>query len=124
MYQIDHGSLNTFYQKKLELPYGSGRADTNGACNRGNVSGNDNNTGYGGVVNWNAYSAGQHQFKLWVDGILSSSHPFYVAKTQSEFQTGLSAEIIVPNFPSTRDTSTLRWSEADQNFILVETQSD
>jgi len=117
-YQIDDGDI-------APLPYGSVRADTESTCSTtSNIVPRGVNHGYGGIVNWNIYPAGIHRFRLWVDGALTTDHEFEIAKTKAAFQKGLSAETTVENFPTQNSSSVLRWSEADQNFILVNIQSD
>lgn len=112
-YTIDSGETST-------LPYGSVRTDTTNTCKRGDVALSPN-TGFGGVVNWNAFSQGAHVLNLFLNGVKVSERSFIVAKTKGEFLMGLSKELEVLDFPSVGDTSRLGWSQADQNFIITNT---
>ena len=122
-YQIDDSEILSG-SKKLKIPYGSARYDTAAVCSNDGEGGGavDWHNGYGSIINWNALSPGEHRFRLWVDGHLASDHVFTVAKAKAEFLTDLSKELTLDNFPYNGNSSRLRWSEADQNFILIETQ--
>ena len=109
-YQID--GAGPLYR----LPYGSSRPDTNGVCP--SLSGS--NTGFGGVVNWNIYGAGEHTFTLFVNGIELESSRFVVAPAKGEFLTGLEARSVIENFPEAGDTTVVEWSETDQNFKIID----
>jgi len=121
LFQIDDQDILSG-SKQLKIPYGSERADTAEACSQTSESPSKSLNGYGAIINWNALSAGEHRFRLWVDGHLATDHMFSVAETKAEFQKGLSREVSVSDFPNNGDSSLLQWSEADQNFILIETQ--
>ncbi|WP_299773415.1 hypothetical protein [uncultured Pseudoteredinibacter sp.] len=109
-YQID--GTGPLYR----LPYGSSRPDTNSVCS----SQSDSNTGYGGVVNWNIYGAGEHTFTLFVNGIEVKSTRFVVAPSKGEFLRGLEGRSVIENFPEVGDTTVVEWSEADQNFKIID----
>jgi len=111
-YQIDGvGDL-------LPLPYGSQRSDTASVCPKSAGI----NTGYGGVVNWNSYSPGNHVFTLYIDGEQVKSVNFRVAPSKGEFLRGLRATSTIEDFPSNGDTTTIEWSEPDQNFTIIDIQ--
>lgn len=107
-YQIDDG-------ERLPLPYGSTRTDTATVCGEGNV-----NTGYGAVVYWGQFGEGEHEFKLFIDDQLVDSRLFEVVELEGGFQTGLESTNTIEDFPTPGASVTVEWSEADQNFIIVE----
>jgi len=112
-YQIDE-------LEKQVVPLGSSRPDTEDTCNAIFSRGSSLN-GYGAIFNWNSLSPGQHRFRLWLGDNLKADHHFFTANIKAEFMTGLSHEFELQDFPDKNDTSTLRWSEANQNFIIINT---
>lgn len=107
-YQVDTGLLN-------EVPYGGSRTDTEVVCGENNVG-----TGYGAVTYWGQYSEGEHSFTLYIDGEAVHTNTFSVAAPKAGFQTGLMDERVIEDFPEMGQSVVIRWSEADQNFIIVE----
>lgn len=107
-YQIDDGEIT-------DLPYGSTRTDTETVCGNNNV-----NTGYAGVTYWGHYGEGEHKFTLYVDGQSVYTNGFIVAAPNAGFMKGLQEERIIENFPEPGKNVVIRWSESDQNFIIVE----
>ncbi|WP_353408414.1 hypothetical protein [Pseudoteredinibacter isoporae] len=106
-YQIDNGPL-------IEIPYGSTRPDTNSICD-----GKEEN-GFGATVNWGAYSLGHHTLKLFINGKMTSEHNFEVAGLGQEFARGISRSFILNDFPEPGKNATIEWSEALQNFLIIE----
>lgn len=107
-YQVDEGALVT-------IPYGSPRGDTAGVCGEGNTD-----SGYGAVVYWGQFGEGEHQFRLYIDGQEKTDFKFNVIAPEEGFMKGLDAEYDLQNFPGPGDVAKVRWSQADQNFVIVE----
>ena len=108
-YQIDNGD-------KQIIPHGSDRFDTKNAC------GGFANNGWGAVVNWNNYTPGTHNLTMWFNGKKMAGHEITVAKHSASFLTGISREATVENFPGQGEQTKIEWSEANQNFIIIETK--
>lgn len=118
-YTIDDQPL--YYQ----LPYGALRTDTADAC--GYDFGEFTNTGYGGVFYWGHLADGEHKLTFYLDGEEMTSVTVNVAKPpptdipeDAGFRKGAEGEYVIENFLGTDETVTIRWSEADQNFIIVD----
>lgn len=99
----------------LELAYGTSRADTLSVCG-------DENNGYGTVFAWGTLGEGMHTMSTWIDGVRVSSVEFEVRGLGTSFVTGLSAAYDLANFPEAGQSVTVRWSQADQNFIITDRQ--
>lgn len=109
----------------FDLPYGALRTDTADAC--GYEHGDSTNTGYGGVFYWGHLADGEHTLTLYLDGEEMDSVTFSVAEPPPTdipedvgFRKGAEGEYVVETFLGTEETVTIRWSEADQNFIIVD----
>lgn len=108
------------------LPYGSIRQDTLDAC--GLEYGDAAKTGYGGVVYWPwATGGGEHTITIYIDGKAVESVNFAVASPPPtsipedvSYRKGAEGEYIIDEFLGTQESVLIRWSEADQNFIIVE----
>jgi hypothetical protein len=98
---------------RMLIPYGSSRADTNDVCG-------DNSNGYGAVFAWGLLGHGTHTMKTFIDGRERSEVSFEVNGLDEPFVKGLSGEYGLPDFPQMGQSVLIRWSEADQNFIIVE----
>jgi hypothetical protein len=96
----------------LALVYGSDRLDTQGTCG-------DTNNGIGLLVNWNLLSNGQHTIEFFDNGVKFASVSFTVQTLGSQFLTGKSKTVTVSNFPNSGQTTTLKWSESAQNFLIT-----
>jgi hypothetical protein len=96
----------------LTLVYGSERLDTQGACG-------DANNGIGLLVNWNLLSNGQHVIEFFDNGVKFATVTFTVQTLGSQFLRGKSKIVTVSNFPNSGQTTTLKWSEAAQNFVIT-----
>ncbi len=110
------------------LPHGSERSDTGHLCEKEfSIGENPVYSGYGGVFYWGWYDEGPHTFTLYIDGEEVESFEFFVAAPEpseefpelSGFRVGASGEYVIENFLGTDETVTIRWSEPDQNFIIV-----
>lgn len=100
--------------KRVTIPHGTPRGDTASVCGEGNIL-----NGYGAVINWGRFGQGEHEFAIYIDGNLERSLTFNVAATDDPFLTGLDAEYELEGFPDPESTVTVRWPQADQNFIIV-----
>ena len=96
----------------IRIAYGTSREDTRGVC--GNA-----NTGYGMVIAWGLLGNGVHHLQTFIDGVEIANVEFEVISIGSEFETGLAGEYRLPGFPGTEDSVDIRWSEPDQNFLIV-----
>jgi hypothetical protein len=101
------------------LTYGALREDTEEACSLG-PSVPSVHTGYGAVVYWGAYGPGEHTFTLLIDGEVVDERQFFVAAPAAGFMKGLSASYDLEDFPVPGQSVRVEWSEADQNFIIVD----
>lgn len=97
----------------IELPYGATRLDTLAVCG-------DANNGYGAVFAWGSLGEGPHRMQTVIDGAVVSTIDFEVKGLGEPFVTGLSGEYELEQFPRDGESVVVRWSEPDQNFIVVE----
>jgi hypothetical protein len=108
------------------LPYGSIRQDTVDVC--GLRYGQPAKTGYGGVVYWPITSGGgDHTLTIHIDGKAVESVSFTVVTPPPTpvpedvgYRKGAAGDYIIDEFLGTQESVLIRWSEADQNFIIVE----
>ena len=77
-------------------------------------------TGYATLMNYNLMSTGEHRIRLYLDGNLFSEERFFVTTLGQEFLTDVSRNITVADFPDSGINTSLSWSEAHQNFVLVQ----
>ncbi len=106
---IDDGPL-------LPVGYGTSREDTRTICG-------DANNGYGMVMAWGLLGEGTHILKTVKDGIEIGNVTFEVASIGGTgFTRGLSGTYELNNFPAPGENVTVRWSEPDQNFIIIDKQ--
>ncbi len=96
----------------IEMAYGATRLDTLPVCG-------DANNGYGAVIAWGSLGEGSHTMKTFIDGGIVSTVEFEVTGLGEPFVEGLSAEYDLEGFPAPGESVRVRWSEADQNFIIV-----
>lgn len=100
---------------RLRLAYGSSRADTLEVCG-------DENNGYGVAIAWGLFGEGMHRMKTFIDGRERSDVAFEVVGLDEPFIEGLSGSYELGSFPVAGQSVVVRWSEADQNFIIVNHQ--
>lgn len=108
------------------LPYGSIRQDTVAVC--GLEYGDAAKTGYGGVAYWPwTAGGGEHTLTIYIDGKEIDSVNFTVASPPPTsvpedvgFRKGAEGEYVIDEFLGTQENVIIRWSEADQNFIIVD----
>lgn len=97
----------------IEMAYGTTRLDTLPVCG-------DANNGYGAVFAWGSLGEGPHQMQTLIDGGVVSTVEFEVSGLGEPFIKGLAGEYELDQFPEAGESVLVRWSEADQNFIVVE----
>lgn len=98
---------------RLRLAYGSTRADTTQVCG-------DENNGYGVAIAWGLFGEGTHRMKTFINGRQRSDVEFEVVGLDDPFVEGLSGSYQLEEFPAADESVVVRWSEADQNFVIVE----
>ena len=95
-----------------KVAYGTSRGDTQGVCG-------DTDNGFGLLYNWNLLGDGPRTVTAYADGMEFASVTVIVITLGSEFLRGVDGTVLVPDFPTLGQTQTLRWQEAQQNFILT-----
>lgn len=93
--------------------YGTIREDTQGVCG-------DTNNGWAMLWNWNRLGDGVHTIRIFDNGVQFGVTTFTVHTLGEEFRRGLSKSVTIPNFPSLGKDTTLKWDEAQQNFVVRE----
>ncbi len=97
---------------RMQVAWGSSRGDTLEVCG-------DENNGYGLVIGWSILGPGMHNMRTYIDGVEVAEVEFEVAGLK-DFTKGLSGSYELKDFPAPGQSVVVRWSEADQNFIIVE----
>lgn len=105
---------------RLQAAYGTPREDTLDECG-------DTDNGFSLLVNWNNFGHGSRLLVPYVDGerILNdkghSTHhvSFSVNTLGEEFLRGVSGSHTIPDFPTPGASHTLRWQQAQQNFVIT-----
>ena len=97
---------------------GTARADTAGVCGAATTD-----TGFGLLFNWNLLGDGAHTVRVLIADILFAERAITVttlgAHAEQEYRRGLHATTEVADFPAAGETTTLRWAEALQNFVIA-----
>ncbi|HHW76480.1 MAG TPA: hypothetical protein GX399_05515 [Xanthomonadaceae bacterium] len=106
--QIDDGA-------RQRVAYGTTREDTAAVCG-------DTNNGFGYTFNWNRLGNGAHTLRAFADGAEFASATFTVTDLGVEYLEGASGEYTLPNFPQAGRNVTVRWSEPNQNFVIVDSR--
>lgn len=96
----------------IDVAYGSSRADTEARCG-------DSDNGYGMVFAWGLLGHGMHRMKTYINGMVVSDVEFEVVGLPEPFVRGLSGTYELESFPQPGQSVTIRWSEPDQNFIII-----
>ena len=105
---------------RLQAAYGTPREDTREVCG-------DTDNGFSLLVNWNNFGQGLRLLLPYVDGerILndkghSTHHVLFSINTLGEeFLRGVSGSHTIPDFPTSGASRTLRWQQAQQNFVIT-----
>ncbi len=97
---------------------GTSRADTAGVCGADTTD-----TGYGLLYNWNLLGDGAHTVRVRINEVVLAERAITVttlgAHPEQEYRRGLWATSELPDFPDAGQTTTLRWEEALQNFVIA-----
>lgn len=96
----------------IEVAYGTDRQDTVAICG-------DAKNGYGMVVNWGALSPGLHRMSTYINYQLVREVEFEVVGLGEEFVKGLSGTYMLEDFPGPGQSTTVQWSEPDQEFNII-----
>ena len=103
-YQVDSGPL-------IPLAAKLNRPDTLNDCG-------DVDNGYAGIVNWNEYSTGIHNLRIYRGSGAVAIERFIVVSPGTSFVTDVERSITVHDFPEIGDAATLEWSPPQQRFLL------
>ncbi len=93
---------------------GTERADTLDTCG-------DVDNGFGLLVNWAEFGAGEHEVVALVDGVeLSRATVTVTVVDETEpYVRGLAKRVEVVGFPTPEETVTLEWQQSQQNFVIT-----
>jgi hypothetical protein len=105
---------------RLQAAYGTPREDTLGECG-------DADNGFSLLVNWNNFGHGSRLLQIYVDGEQplndkghSTHHVLFSVNTLGEeFLRDVSRSHTIPDFPTPGTSRTLRWQQAQQNFVIT-----
>ncbi|MBB1076132.1 hypothetical protein HUU62_17130 [Rhodoferax sp. 4810] len=98
--------------RAIPVAYGSERADTQAHCG-------DANNGFSFPINYNSLADGEHHIALLADGEPVTTVNFQVRTLGAEFQSGLSGQFSLADFPTVGQTTALQWQEASQRFVIT-----
>ena len=97
---------------------GTSRADTAGVCGAATTA-----TGFGLLFNWNLLGDGAHTVRVLIADVVFAERQVTVttlgAHPAQEYRRGLRATTEIADFPDVGQTTTLRWEEALQNFVIA-----
>ena len=93
---------------------GTERADTADLCG-------DTANGFGLLVNWAEFGAGEHEVVALVDGVELSRATVTVTVVDATepFVRGLAKRAELPGFPTPEETVTVEWQQSQQNFVIT-----
>jgi hypothetical protein len=97
---------------RQRVAYGTKRSDTVAVCG-------DADNGFGYTVNWNNLGNGRQRLRAFADGLQFADVAFTVTTLGMNYLRGVSGEYTLPNFPQAGKTTTVRWAEPHQNFVIV-----
>ena len=105
---------------RLQAAYGTYREDTREVCG-------DTDNGFSLLVNWNNFGQGLRVLQIFVDGeqpLNDKGHAihlvlFGINTLGEEFLRGVSGSHTIPDFPTPGASRTLRWQQAQQNFVIT-----
>ena len=102
----------------FEPATGTSRPDTAVACGPRTTD-----TGYGLLYNWNRLGDGDHTVRVLIDGVVLAEREITVTTlgdhVDQEFRRGLHATSDIADFPEMGESTTLRWEQALQNFVIA-----
>jgi hypothetical protein len=99
----------------LPVPSGVRRGDTAAVCS------NDGRNGYISEFNFNLLGDGPHSVSVRQNGVQFAQAVFNVTTFGTTFLSGASGTYTLLNFPQGGQTTTVRWDQGTQNFIIVGT---
>lgn len=99
----------------IDAIYGVERSDTESVCG-------DQNNGFGLVINWGLIGDGEHTVQALADGIEFGSARFPVQTFGVPFLLHEAQDFRLSGFPETGRTTTVRWTQAQQNFVVIDVQ--
>jgi hypothetical protein len=97
---------------RYQVAYGTARGDTQEACG-------DSNNGFGFTFNWNLLGTGSHTLRAFADNAEFANVTFTVTTLGAQYLQGVSGEYDLADFPTAGKTTTVRWAEPHQNFVIV-----
>ena len=97
---------------RLRAATGTIREDTQGVCG-------DADNGFGLLYNWSRLRDGVHTVTAYADGDEFASVTVIVTTLGEEFLQGTSGTLSLPDFPTPGASRTLRWQQAQQNFVIT-----
>ena len=97
----------------VALAHGTERADTESVCG-------DSNNGFSATVNWSLIGPGPKTIVLDVNTKEVASHDFSVVSLGTEFLSGASGMCSISDFPTTGESTTVEWDEAQQGFVVTQ----
>jgi len=103
-----------------EVPYGMRRQDTRAQCG-------DSHNGYGLLFNWNLLGDGEYTITVFGGAESTSVVSSVIAEATvtvttlgEEFSQGVEGSYELEGFPGPGQSVVVEWSEALQNFVIVE----
>ncbi len=102
------------------VPYRAGypttRPDTLGRCG-------DTDNGFSLLWNWNNLGAGRHTVRALLDGVEFANTTVHVTTFgEDPFPRGWSGTFNLPDFPTSGETTIVRWEESLQKFVITDGQ--
>ena len=97
---------------RLQAGAGTIREDTLGVCG-------DTDNGFGLLYNWNRLGDGPHTVTAYADGVEFAEVIVTVTTLGAEFLRGASRTFPLADFPTPGARRTLRWQQAQQNFVIT-----
>ncbi len=97
----------------IPATYGLPRADTSETC------ANAGNNGFFSYTNWGNLGDGEHTAVAYDDGQEFARSTFTVTTLGTEFLTGASTQVSIPDFPIPGETTTFEWNEGSQHLEAV-----
>ena len=93
---------------------GTERGDTLDVCG-------DVENGFGLLVNWAEFGAGEHEVVAVVDGVELSRASVIVTMVDATepYVRGLTKRVELAGFPTPEETVTLEWQQSQQNFVIT-----
>ena len=79
----------------------------------------DTNNGFSLLFNWNLLGEGRHTVRAFADGVAFAAGTITVTTLGlGEFPTGLSGTFPLADFPQAGSTTSIRWQQSLQNFVI------